>query len=68
VQRADDLAGPNDLIARVWAPGLDELGGLVAAPIKAVNGITRTLTCTVIHRQPSRPGRLVARLFKLAGR
>jgi DNA-binding Lrp family transcriptional regulator len=50
VQLADDLAGPYDVIARVQAPGLDQLGKLVASRIQLVDGITRTLTCMVIHR------------------
>jgi len=50
VQLADDLAGPYDVIARVQAPGLDQLGKLVASRIQVVDGVTRTLTCTVIHR------------------
>ena len=50
VQIAEDLAGPYDVIARVQARGLDQLGKLVASRIQAVDGVTRTLTCTVIHR------------------
>jgi DNA-binding Lrp family transcriptional regulator len=50
VQLAEDLAGPYDVIARIQAPGLDQLGRLVASRIQAVDGVTRTLTCTVIHR------------------
>jgi DNA-binding Lrp family transcriptional regulator len=50
VQLVDDLAGPYDVIARVQAPGLDQLGKLVASRIQLVDGITRTLTCMVIHR------------------
>ena len=50
VQIAEDLAGPYDVIARVEARGLDQLGKLVASRIQAVDGVTRTLTCTVIHR------------------
>jgi hypothetical protein len=34
----------------VQAPGLDQLGRLVVARIQVVDGITRTLTCTVPHR------------------
>ena len=49
-QLAEDLAGPYDVLARVQAPGLDQLGRLVASRIQAVDGVTRTLTCTVIHR------------------
>jgi DNA-binding Lrp family transcriptional regulator len=50
VQIAEDLAGPYDVIARVQARGLDQLGKLVASRIQLVDGVTRTLTCTVIHR------------------
>jgi DNA-binding Lrp family transcriptional regulator len=50
VQLAEDLAGPYDVIASVQAPGLDELGRLVVFGIQAVDGVNRTLTCTVIHR------------------
>jgi DNA-binding Lrp family transcriptional regulator len=50
VQLAEDLAGPYDVIARVQAPGLDQLGKLVASRIQLVDGVTRPLTCTVIHR------------------
>ena len=50
VQVAEDITGPYDVIARIQAPGLDQLGRLVASGIQAVDGVTRTLTCTVIHR------------------
>ena len=50
VQSAEDITGPYDVIARVQAPGLDQLGRLVVSRIQLVDGVTRTLTCTVIHR------------------
>jgi DNA-binding Lrp family transcriptional regulator len=50
VQVAEDLAGPYDVIARVEAPGLDELGRLVVFRIQVLDGVTRTLTCMVLHR------------------
>jgi DNA-binding Lrp family transcriptional regulator len=50
VQLAEDLAGPYDVIARVQALGLDQLGRLVVSRIQVVDGITRTLTCMVIKR------------------
>jgi DNA-binding Lrp family transcriptional regulator len=50
VEMAQDLAGPYDVIAMVQAPGLDQLGKLVASRIQLVDGVTRTLTCAVIHR------------------
>jgi DNA-binding Lrp family transcriptional regulator len=49
VQRAEDVAGPYDVIARVQAPGMEELGRLVVARIQGVDGVTRTLTCTTIR-------------------
>jgi DNA-binding Lrp family transcriptional regulator len=50
VQSAEDLTGPYDVIASVQAPDLDQLGRLVVSRIQVVDGVTRTLTCTVIHR------------------
>jgi DNA-binding Lrp family transcriptional regulator len=46
---ADDVTGPYDVIVRAEAPSMDELGKLVVARIQAVSGITRTLTCPVVH-------------------
>jgi DNA-binding Lrp family transcriptional regulator len=50
VQLAEDITGPYDVIARIQAPGLDQLGRLVVSRIQVVDGVTRTLTCTVLHR------------------
>lgn len=49
VTHAEDVTGPYDVIARVEADNVDELGKLVIAKIQDVAGITRTLTCTVVH-------------------
>ncbi len=49
VAMAEDVTGPYDVIARVEAASVDELGKLVIAKIQDVPGITRTLTCTVVH-------------------
>jgi len=49
VVMAEDVTGPYDVIARVEANTVDELGKLVIAKIQDVPGITRTLTCTVVH-------------------
>ncbi len=49
VALAEDVTGPYDVIARVEAGTVDELGQLVIARIQDVKGITRTLTCTVVH-------------------
>jgi len=47
---AEDLAGPYHVIATVQASGLDQLGRLVVARIQVVDGVTRTLSCTVLQR------------------
>ena len=49
VTLAEDVTGPYDVIARVEAPSIDELGHRVVARIQDVKGITRTLTCSVVH-------------------
>ena len=38
-----------DVIVRAEARTVDELGKLVVAKIQSVEGITRTLTCPVVH-------------------
>ena len=50
VEVAEDLTGPYDIIAKIQAPGLDQLGRLVVSRIQLVDGVTRTLTCMVIRR------------------
>jgi DNA-binding Lrp family transcriptional regulator len=49
VAEAEDVTGPYDVIVRAEAESVDELGKLVVAKIQAVEGITRTLTCPVVH-------------------
>ena len=49
VSQAEDVAGPYDVIVRAEARNVDDLGKLVVAKIQAVDGITRTLTCPVVH-------------------
>ena len=49
VVSAEDVTGPYDVIVRAQADNVDELGRLVAAHIQSVPGITRTLTCPVVH-------------------
>jgi DNA-binding Lrp family transcriptional regulator len=49
VTMAEDVTGPYDVIARIEAPTVDALGQIVVAKIQDVKGITRTLTCTVVH-------------------
>ncbi|KRE61694.1 Lrp/AsnC ligand binding domain-containing protein [Nostocoides sp. Soil756] len=46
---AEDVTGPYDVIARVESSSVDDLGKLVISKIQDTDGITRTLTCTVVH-------------------
>ena len=49
VTAAEDVTGPYDVIVQADAGTVDDLGKLVVAKIQAVEGITRTLTCPVVH-------------------
>ena len=49
VVQAEDITGPYDVIARAEAETVDDLGRIVVAKIQQVDGITRTLTCPVVH-------------------
>jgi len=49
VESADDVTGPYDVIVKASAEDVDHLGKLVVAKIQAIDGITRTLTCPIIH-------------------
>lgn len=49
VTSAEDVTGPYDVIVRAEARDVDELGQLVVAKVQGVDGITRTLTCPVVH-------------------
>jgi DNA-binding Lrp family transcriptional regulator len=46
---AEDVTGPYDVIVRAEASTMDELGRLVVARVQGVVGITRTLTCPIVH-------------------
>ncbi|UPK73622.1 Lrp/AsnC ligand binding domain-containing protein [Solicola gregarius] len=49
VTLAEDVTGPYDVIVRAEATNVDELGALVVENVQNVDGITRTLTCPVVH-------------------
>ncbi|MGI8613164.1 MAG: Lrp/AsnC family transcriptional regulator [Nocardioidaceae bacterium] len=49
VTLAEDVTGPYDVIVRAEAKNVDELGQLVVARVQNIAGITRTLTCPVVH-------------------
>jgi DNA-binding Lrp family transcriptional regulator len=46
---AEDVTGPYDVIVRAQADTVDDLGRMVVAKVQQVDGITRTLTCPVVH-------------------
>jgi len=49
VTQAEDVTGPYDVIVRAEADNVDELGRLVASGVQSIEGITRTLTCPIVH-------------------
>jgi DNA-binding Lrp family transcriptional regulator len=49
VTLAEDVTGPYDVIVRAEARNVDELGKLVVSKVQNLDGITRTLTCPVVH-------------------
>ena len=49
VDSGDDVTGPYDVVVKASAEDVDSLGKLVVAKIQAIEGITRTLTCPVVH-------------------
>jgi DNA-binding Lrp family transcriptional regulator len=49
VVTAEDVTGPYDVIARVEAASMDDLGRLVVSEIQRIEGITRTVTCPVVN-------------------
>ncbi|MCK9922801.1 Lrp/AsnC ligand binding domain-containing protein [Frankia sp. AgPm24] len=49
ITQAEDVTGPYDVIVRAEAPTVDDLGKMVMSRVQAVDGITRTLTCPVVH-------------------
>ncbi|MEU9048170.1 MULTISPECIES: Lrp/AsnC ligand binding domain-containing protein [unclassified Kitasatospora] len=49
VLTAEDVTGPYDVIVKAEAETVDDLGRMVVAKVQKVDGITRTLTCPVVH-------------------
>ena len=46
---ADDVTGPYDVIVQAESDSVDDLGKLVVSRVQLIEGITRTLTCPVVH-------------------
>jgi DNA-binding Lrp family transcriptional regulator len=49
VVRVDAVTGPYDVVVLTEARGVDELGKMIVSKVQLVPGITRTLTCSVVH-------------------
>ncbi len=49
VVAADDVTGPYDVVARVTAPSIDDLGRLVVSRVQMLDGITKTTTMPVVN-------------------
>jgi DNA-binding Lrp family transcriptional regulator len=49
VVAAEDVTGPYDVIVKAESDSVDELGKMVVSRIQLIDGITRTLTCPVVH-------------------
>lgn len=49
ITSAEGVTGSYDVIARAEADSVDELGKMVVSRVQMVTGITRTVTCPVVH-------------------
>jgi DNA-binding Lrp family transcriptional regulator len=49
IRFADVVTGPYDIVVRAEAAEIDELGKLIGTKVQAVAGVSRTLTCPVLH-------------------
>ena len=49
VRSAEYVTGPYDVVVRIGADSMDELQKSVVPNVQQVAGITRTLTCPVVH-------------------
>ena len=49
VVEADDVTGPYDVVVKAEADTMDDLGRMVVSRVQQVDGITRTVTCPVVH-------------------
>lgn len=49
VLAAEDVTGPYDVIVQAESDSVDDLGKMVVSRVQLIEGITRTLTCPVVH-------------------
>ncbi|TMK45541.1 MAG: Lrp/AsnC family transcriptional regulator [Actinobacteria bacterium] len=46
---AADVTGPYDVIVRVEADSMHDLGKMVVSRLQLTDGVTRTLTCPIVE-------------------
>ncbi len=49
VALSEAVTGPYDVIVRVEAPSMNDLGRMVVRDIQQIEGITRTITCPIVR-------------------
>src|SRR5262245_44062844 len=49
ISETASLAGPYDVIARAQAHDVDEMATLVTSQVQAIDGVMRTMICTLVH-------------------
>ena len=49
IVRVDAVTGPYDVVVLAESASVDELGKMIVSAVQMVPGITRTLTCSVVH-------------------
>ena len=49
VVRVDAVTGPYDVVVLTESNTVDELGKMIVSNVQMVPGITRTLTCPIVH-------------------
>ncbi|MEW6544013.1 MAG: Lrp/AsnC ligand binding domain-containing protein [Nitrospirota bacterium] len=54
VKAVYNISGPHDLIVQAEAESLDSLYEHTISSIRAVDGVTKTLTCFVLHQEKPR--------------
>lgn len=49
VASAEAVTGPYDVIAYAEATNLDSLSKIVVGEVQQIDGVSRTLTCPIVH-------------------
>lgn len=49
ISSAESVTGPYDVIAYAEARNLDALSKIVVGEVQQIDGVSRTLTCPIVH-------------------